>query len=252
MYLAYLDESGDAGPAATAPTGYFVVACALVRADDWLDCLDSLKYWRSSLRASCGLSVRSEVKASAGFLRGGGPFKALSLDRPQRMQLYADSLDYVASSMPVTVFAVAVDKVGAASRGWPDPRIPAWTFAFQRIQRFVADQGTRALIFPDEGHDFLLKRVLRKGRRYHQIGGHFGNTLQLPMNRIVEDPNSRQSHESYFIQLADWLAFAAHRSNYIDPKGPFSSGLWDRTAPVQLTAVNQVTGGPPAIVKYPL
>lgn len=71
------------------------------------------------------------------------------------------------------------------------------------------------------------------------------------MSRIVEDPNSRKSHESYFIQLADWLAFAAHRSRYVDPKGPYSSGLWDQVTDLHLAEVNRLAGGPPAIVKYP-
>ena len=252
MYLAYLDESGDAGDESHgSTTRFFVVACALVRSEHWLESLDALKSWRSDLRVSCGLSVRAEIKASGGFLRGGGPYKSLGLDRGERMRHYADSLEYVAANLPVHVFAVAIDKAAAAERGWTDPRVPAWTFTFQRLQRFATAQDDRVMVFPDEGHDFLLKRLLRRGRRYHQIGGHFGQTLQLPMDRIVEDPNSRASHESYFIQLADWLAFAAHRSEYIDPKGPFSSGLWDRTGKIQLAAVNRLAGGPPAIVKYP-
>lgn len=245
MYLAYLDESGDSGVGANTPTGFFVVACVLIHEADWVESLDALKYWRSSMRATCGLPVRAEVKASAGFLRGGGAFKGLGLDRPARMQLYADSLEYASTSLTAEVFAVAIDKAGAAARGWDDPRIPAWTFTFQRLQRFAAALDERVMVFPDEGHDFLLKRLLRRGRRYHQVGGHFGSVLQLPMNRIIEDPNSRASHESYFIQLADLLAFAAHRSTYVDPKGPFSSALWDRTAPIQLTAVNQPGWRPP-------
>jgi len=251
MYLAYLDESGDAGGTAASPTGYFVAGCMIVNADHWLDALDSLKYWRSNLRAAYGLSVRAELKASVDFLRGGGPFKQLNLDRPQRMQIYADSLQYCATNIPCSVFAIAIEKASAAQRGWSDPRVPAWTFAFQRLQRFASAQNDRIMIFPDEGHDFLLKRLLRRGRRFHQVGGHFGSVLQLPMNRIVEDPNSRASHESYFIQVADWLTFAAHRSVHVDPKGPFSSGLWDNMGPVHLTQVNQLAGGPPAIVKYP-
>ncbi len=167
------------------------------------------------------------------------------------MALYADSLRHVVDSIPAKAFAVAIDKAPAAQRGWPDPRVPAWTFAFQRLQRFASNQTDHVMVFPDEGHDFLLKRLLRKGRRYHQIRGHFGRVLQLPMSRIVEDPNSRKSHESYFIQLADWLAFAAHRSTYVDPKGPHSSSLWDQVTALHLAEVNRLKGGPPAIVRYP-
>ena len=250
MYLAYLDESGDAG-AAGSPTGYFVVACVVLDAAQWLDALDSLMYWRRYLRTTHGISTRAEIKASVGFLRGAGAFRGVPLDRAGRMALYADSLQHVVNSVPARVFAVAIDKAPAGQRGWTDPRIPAWTFAFQRLQKFATTQNDQVMVFPDEGHDFLLKRLLRKGRRYHQIGGHFGSALQLPMSRIVEDPNSRKSHESYFIQLADWLAFAAHRSSYVDPKGPYSASLWDGVGALHLAEVNRLTGGPPAIVRYP-
>lgn len=250
MYLAYLDESGDAGGAGS-PTGFFVVSCVLIEASQWLDALDSLMNWRRSLRTTYGISSRSEIKASVGFLRGGGPFKRLDFDRAARMKLYVDSLQHVVANVPAQVFAVAIDKAPAARRGWIDPRIPAWTFAFQRLQTFASVKEDHVMVFPDDGHDFLLRRLLRKGRRYHQIRGHYGSSLQLPMSRIVEDPNSRKSHESYFIQLADWLAFAAHRSRHVDPKGPFSAGLWDQVGDMHLTEVNRLTGGPPAIVKYP-
>jgi len=252
MYLAYLDESGDAGTTGSnSPTDFFAVACVVIEATRWLDPLDSLTHWRRYLRDAHGLSTRAEIKASAGFLRGGGAFKGLQLDRNGRMQLYSDSLQHVVANIPAKVFAIAIEKAPAAQRGWVDPRVPAWTFAFQRLERYAKAQSGHVMVFPDDGHDFLLKRLLRKGRRYHQISGHFGNVLRLPMSHIVEDPNSRQSHESYFIQLADWMAFAAHRSTYVDPKGPYSSGLWDQVTPLHLAEVNRLAGGPPAIVRYP-
>ena len=73
----------------------------------------------------------------------------------------------------------------------------------------------------------------------------------MPVDRIVEDPNPRRSQESYFVQMADWNAFAAHRSRYVRPRQGSMAGLWDLLAPVHLTAVNAVRGGPPAIVRYP-
>lgn len=81
---------------------------------------------------------------------------------------------------------------------------------------------------------------------------HWGNgSHEFRTERILEDPNQRKSKESYFIQLADWNALAAHRSSYIDPRLTMPDDLWDILDPVLLHEVNRVTGGPPGIVKYP-
>ena len=119
MYLAYLDESGDAGGVGS-PTGFFVVACFLIDGAEWPEALDFLSCWRRHLRATYGVSTRVEIKASVGFLRGGGAFKGLDLDRSNRMALYAESLQHVAGNIPAKAkaFAVAIDKAPAAQRGW--------------------------------------------------------------------------------------------------------------------------------------
>lgn len=77
-----------------------------------------------------------------------------------------------------------------------------------------------------------------------------GGSLEVLTQRIVEDPNDRQSHDSYFIQLADWNAFAAHRSKYIDPMPGVDRGMWDQLGDRRLLAVNRLAGGPPGIKVY--
>lgn len=89
-------------------------------------------------------------------------------------------------------------------------------------------------------------------RRHHFVPGHWGpTTIPFPTQRIVEDPNDRASQDSYFIQLADWNAYATHRSRYVDPRAQVPDDLWDELATTHLTAVNAVRGGPPGIVRYP-
>jgi hypothetical protein len=108
------------------------------------------------------------------------------------------------------------------------------------------------MIFPDEGHGFFIRQRLRHMRRFHYIPQHWGRgTIAFPLQRIVEDPSERKSQDSYFIQLADWNAYAAHRSRYVDPAASVPGDLWDELGDARLEAVNAVRGGPPGIVKYP-
>lgn len=248
MYLAYLDESGDAG-LVRSPTRYFVLSCILVHESNWLHTLDSLVTLRRNLQQNYGIPTRPEIKASD-FRRSGGPLRDLHLSRPQRMELYRQLLQYQAHGLNIAAFSIAIEKQSAFARGW-EPRYTAWTFALQRINRFC-ENTEWAMIFPDEGHGFFIRRRLRHMRRFHYVPQHWGRgTIAFPLQRIVEDPNDRRSQDSYFIQLADWNAYAAHRSNYVDPIRSVPDDLWDELGNVLLANVNAVRGGPPGMVVYP-
>lgn len=151
----------------------------------------------------------------------------------------------------VSVFAIAIEKASASARGY-DPRTLAWDFALQRVDRFCQGPGERAMLFPDEGHGSYIRRLVRRKRRHATVPRRWGaGSFTIPTDRLVEDPNDRQSHDSYFTQLADWNAFAAHRSVHVDPRPKVDSGMWDQLGPRLLLAVNSVAGGPPGIKKYP-
>ena len=198
-----------------------------------------------------GISTRPEIKATD-LRKGRGPLVALNWSSERRMILYRNLMKYQADYLTdITCFSVAINKQPANQRGY-EPREAAWTFALQRVDRFCKDKNEKAMIFPDEGHGPLVKRLVRKMRRYHQIQGHFGQArLTVPTERIIEDPNDRQSHDSYFIQLADWNAYACHRSTHVDPTTHIPGDLWDELGDCLLLDVNKLTGGPPGIVLYP-
>src|SRR5437764_2611291 len=61
MFLAYFDESGDAG-VVNSPTQFFVLACILVPETDWLAYLDKLVALRRRLRQRYSVKTRPELK----------------------------------------------------------------------------------------------------------------------------------------------------------------------------------------------
>lgn len=248
-HLAYFDESGDAG-LINSPTRYFVLSCLLVPEAEWLESLDRLVDLRRRLRETWRIPTRPELKATD-LRRGQGPLVGLRLAPQQRMRLYGGLMSYQARYLKGTrAFAIATEKQGASMKGM-EPRATAWQFALQRVDRFCRSADSRAVLFPDEGDGTFIKRLTRRYRRFQNVKGAFGGKLSIPLTRVLEDPNDRQSHDSYFIQLADWNSFAAHRSDYVDPKPGVPAGLWDKLEGVRLLDVNAVRGGPPGIVVYP-
>jgi hypothetical protein len=248
MYLAYLDESGDAG-VHNSPTQFFVLSCVLVHESSWLQTLDAVVSLRRDLRVVHNIPTRPELKGRH-FRKGRGPLARLGWSLNDRMQLLRELLQAIGANVPVRVFAVAINKQPADALGW-NPWTAAWTFALQRINRFCENREW-AMIFPDEGHGHLIRRNLRRMRRHHMVSSFWGpGTTPIPLQRIVEDPNDRGSHDSYFIQLADWCAYVAHRSGHVQQTRRVPPDLWDELGATLLLEVNALRGGPPGIVLYP-
>lgn len=72
------------------------------------------------------------------------------------------------------------------------------------------------IILPDNTNNRKLMSLLRKMRRFNPIphvptyGSGFRNII---IGRIVEDPNFRESANSYFIQAADLLAYLIYQAH---------------------------------------
>ncbi len=246
MYLAYFDESGDSGPVATSPTKFFVLACLLIEEASWIGTLDRLVRVRRRMRSLWHFPTTPEIKATD-FRRGRGVFVGSGLSVQKRGEIFCKLLGYQ-ERLGFTTFAVAVDKTKLhAGR---DARDVAWQYGLQRVDTFCRKRGSRAALFPDAGHGYFIRRMVRQLRRHQVIAGRFGGLLSIKAERIIEDPNDRHSHDSYFIQIADWTAYAAHRSQYVDPKSGAFTPAWDAIAGARLLAVNDLRPGPPGIVLY--
>jgi hypothetical protein len=90
---------------------------------------------------------------------------------------------------------------------YPDPMRQQLEF---RLDLFRA----RAVIVADEGREREITRALRKMGVYNPIPSHVGNwgdgsrTKNVPVQRVIEDPVFKKSHQSFFIQLADAVAYS--------------------------------------------
>jgi hypothetical protein len=249
MYLAYFDESGDTGLVGTSPSVFYVIACVLVRDAQWNDALNLLVRIRRRMKTKFGIPTIPEIKATD-FRKGQGPLVHLGWSVQQRSQLFCQLLAWE-HRLNLQTFAIAIDK--RTLHAGRNPREVAWQYTLQRVDSFCRHNGEMAMLFPDAGHGFFIRKMVRRLRRFQLVAGRFGGTLNIRAERIIEDPNDRHSQDSYFIQLADWNAYAAHRSHYLDPRLAEFAHAWDQLQHCHLLAVNRLRlhlNPPPAIVRY--
>lgn len=123
----------------------------------------------------------------------------------------------------------------------------AWEYLFTRLRKRT-ESGQPILIVHDQGEDDKVRKHLRRFRRHNWqgAGSGFGEARML-----VEDAVARDSQHSYFIQLADLVAYAASR-HAVPANGKTrkicDTTMWDRLAAIQIQEVSDRGDG---IYKWP-
>lgn len=246
MRLAYIDESGDRGADGSRT---YTIGCLLVRSSQWKDTFDGIIGFRRFLFNEFGLRVRAEIKANY-LLRNGGPFRALKLSEHARHYIYKGLLR-LQESLGLSVFAIVIDKENLKDN--IDPLEVAWTYAIQRLERMSTKNGEEVLIIHDEGEPLSVRKLARKARRAGTAGGMFGGHLNVPFHGLLDDPVSRTSVQSYFLQLADLDAYAAFRRVFLPPPRHthvVPNLMWDNLGSARNADVNKRAGGPSNGIVY--
>ena len=239
MLLAYVDESGDTGPVSSRGSLTYTLGCVLVDADLWPSAFDELLQFRRRLRDTFGLPMRAEVKANY-LLRNSGDLRPFALGPGARRIIYRAHMR-VLEALPARAFAIVVDK-----RQAPGPAADyfglAWEGLLQRLERTSTKEKATFAVFHDEGEDEAIRRWVRRSRRYLTAGSAFGSgSFTYAASLLVDDPVPRRSSHSYFIQMADLVAYAAFRAHV--PPGPAIAqvcpqGMWDEIGAATHTAVS--------------
>ncbi len=251
MYLAYIDESGSTGDVAKGGSRSYTLGCLLVRATQWHATLDALIGYRRYVKKQFGVPVRAEIKANH-LLQNGGAFRDLALSERARNSIYRGMLR-LCPKIEIRAFAIVIRKDRLVAS---DPHDRAWTFLFQRLERLTTNDGTQVVVFHDEGDEAKVRALARKARRAGIAGSAFGpGWLNVPFKGLIDDPVSRHSHESLFLQLADLVAYAAFRRVYPPPARAVQivpELMWDELGAARMAEVNQRSGGAsPGIVAWP-
>ena len=239
MLIAYIDESGNTGDPSRGGSLTFALGCVLIDADAWPVGFDELLQFRRRIRDSFGIHMRAEIKANY-LLRNSGDLRRYGLGPGARRILYRAHLREL-QAIPVRAFAVVIDK--RAHYVSPSATFDtAWETLLQRLERTSSAEQATFMVMHDEGEDDAVRRWVRRARRHLTAGSAFGGGSSVnPARLLIDDPVPRQSQHSYFVQLADLVAYAAFRS--VVPPGPAIAAvcpqaMWAEIGPATHTKVS--------------
>jgi hypothetical protein len=221
----------------------FCLSAISIRHADWRACFEAVKEHRKKLKASHGIYLRKEIH-SREFVTGRGKISERIIGKGERVALYNGFLKLVASLPHVWLFNIALDSAGRKDvelDAWERllNRIERTTKRYEEDERKLRNKviaslseklkqslppgledrllpyTPRSMIISDEGREREITAIFRKMHVINFIPSAFGGwgiekerSRNIPLERIIEDPVFKQSHQSYFIQLADCVSFA--------------------------------------------
>ena len=180
----------------------------LVPEDTWQKYFDGFREFRRRLKASDGIFVHKEFHAWK-FVSGRGQIADRVVPKGRRAEIFKETLDHVATMPGVKImnafFPHKHDEL-------------AFEYLLNRINMNMQKSIGRALIISDKGKEAKYTRLARKIHVFNPIPSNQGawadsgsTTKNIPIDRIIEDPFFKDSDQSYFIQLADFCAYALLR-----------------------------------------
>lgn len=252
VVMAYIDETGDTGdPALKGSSSCYALGCVLVDLDQWPSAFERLVEFRRSLRADYGIPMRQELKANY-LIRNNGGLRPLGLSDTDRHTIYARHLELLAA-LPAEGFGIVLDKQlsGYTGRACFET---TWQMLLQRLERMCSYESKRVMISHDAGENDAIRRIVRRSRRHLTAGAmQGGGGFTFKAEEFLDDPIPRDSAQSYFIQIADMLAYSAWRT-YMRPSPSVArivdSAMWERLGTATRSAVNslKLNGSVPGVV----
>jgi hypothetical protein len=201
MFIYYLDESYD--------SNVFVLTALRIKSERWGEAFEMTKQFRRGLNAKFGLYISKELHATQ-FVRGSGKYGPKDISKFHRAQIFRDILNFI-----TTIPEIEIMNVRIAVPGCPvDPHLRAFERLLNRIEKSLAEHKTEGLLILDEGKEGMLRRIARQMTAINFIPSKFGawedgkTSKNITVERLVEDPLFKTSHSSYFLQLADAVAYS--------------------------------------------
>lgn len=205
MFIAYFDESGDDGYPKYS-SDLFVLSSVYLHHSNWQDIHQKIYQFRRNLRLKYRFPIKQEFHTRE-FVADKNPYHGLYSKTTRRAILF-DFCQFMAT-LDLRVVNVVIDKKNIKRPTYFVLK-NALTYNVQRIANDLGILGSAAkfLIITDEGRVGAMRAVTRKIQRINYIPSKFNyNSYRKEIENLIEDPLPKSSEQSYFVQLADMMAF---------------------------------------------
>lgn len=234
MYIVYFDETGDDGYPNYSSKAFLLTSLCLHHSV-WKEEHEKIVLFRKSLKEKYNIPIKFELHTKA-LLTNKNPYKNLNLSEDERFNICLEFAQLI-GSLSIQITNVCIDKTKINLQNikrYRDILDAALTFNIQRIENTISriDPGTRFLTITDEGRVSKMRATTRKIQKFNIIPSISGiGSYQQEIRLLIEDPLPKNSNESHFIQVCDFVSFCFYlyilKINGIDSWGARLSWLSD-------------------------
>lgn len=239
MYIAYYDEAGDDGyPKYSSPL--FILSCVYLNKDYWKAIFNNILNFRRELKEEYGLPVKYELHTKQ-FLLNKNPYRQHNFSDNVRIEIIEKTINFL-STQNLQIINVVIDKSNIKDAKYKVLK-KAFTYSIQRIENtlnsfnnFEKNQvcellskhieskeqyesickklyekhlsNRKFIIITDEGRLHPMCKTAREIQKINYIPSKYEySSYRNEIELLLEDPIAKQSKESCFIQIADFVSY---------------------------------------------
>lgn len=205
--IVYFDETGDDGIVETS-SNIFVLTSLYMATEDWQENFDAMRACRRQLRDEFGFHMIEEMHTKH-FLTDKGLYRPYGWTAEQKQQILIIYTKAISKLKAKTV-NVVIDKTKVIYKESYNVLENALTYNIQRIEN-DSHQEWNYLVITDPGRLVPMRKTARLIRAYNPIPSQFGDTARnQPVHGLIEDILEKDSKESYFVQICDFISYFVH------------------------------------------
>ncbi len=204
--IVYFDETGDDG-ITTASSDHFILTSIYMSVEDWQCNYNLMKNFRKDLRNEYGLPVSVEMHTKH-FLTDKNPYRQYNWTKEQKQEILKGFTKTIAA-MKLNIINVVIDKKKINREGYSVLE-SALKYNIQRIENDSKDEW-KYMVITDSGRLGPMRKTARAIRVYNPIRSKYSyDTTNQPIKNMIEDIMEKDSSESYFIQMCDFVSYFIH------------------------------------------
>ena len=176
-----------------------------MNADNWQNNFDILKSCKKELKEKFGFHVSEEFHTRH-LVRDKGFYREHGWSDEQRRDIIILFAKCIAS-LKIKIVNVIIDKTKINSPNYPVLE-NALTYNIQRIEN-DSHGNWHYIIISDNGRGAPMRKTARAIRAFNPVQSHFGGYQNQPIRGLLEDILEKDSKDSFFIQMCDFVSFFA-------------------------------------------